>query len=40
MDLPASGSGGKTCAPIAHDIYQAIVGKEKSMAGKTVAAAN
>ena len=28
MDLPASGSGGKTCAPIAHDIYEAILKKQ------------
>ena len=30
-----SGSGGETCAPIAHDIYEAIVKKEN--APKTVA---
>jgi penicillin-binding protein 2 len=27
VDLPASGSGGGVCAPIAHDIYQAILEK-------------
>ncbi len=37
VDLPASGSGGLTCAPIAHDIYETILGKEKSAGGKTLA---
>ena len=38
MELPASGSGGSTCAPIAHDIYAAILEKEKAAAGKILAA--
>ena len=32
--------GGPTCGPIAHDIYAAILEKEKSGAGKTLALAN
>ena len=32
--------GGPTCAPIAHDIYETILEKEKSGAGKVLAAAN
>ena len=32
--------GGPTCAPIAHDIYETILEKEKSGAGKILAAAN
>ena len=32
------GSGGLTCAPIAHDIYQTILEKEKSAGGKILAA--
>jgi penicillin-binding protein 2 len=34
------GSGGIVCAPIAHDIYEAILKKEKSNAARTLAAAN
>jgi penicillin-binding protein 2 len=33
-------SGGESCAPIAHDIYETILEKEKSGAGKILAAAN
>ena len=32
--------GGPTCAPIAHDIYETILEKEKSGAGKVLAVAN
>jgi penicillin-binding protein 2 len=32
------GSGGGTCAPIAHDIYEAILNKEKAAVGKILAA--
>ena len=32
--------GGPTCAPIAHDIYETILEKEKSGGGKILAAAN
>ena len=32
------GSGGTTCAPIAHDIYEAILNKEKAAAGRILAA--
>jgi penicillin-binding protein 2 len=38
--VESGSSGGGTCAPIAHDIYQAIVDKEKSPAGKILAVAN
>jgi cell division protein FtsI/penicillin-binding protein 2 len=34
------GSGGETCAPIAHDIYAAILKKQNSGAAKNLAAAN
>jgi penicillin-binding protein 2 len=33
------GSGGGTCAPIAHDIYEAILNNETTAAGKVLAAA-
>jgi penicillin-binding protein 2 len=33
----AGGSGGIVCAPIAHDIYEAILKKENAVAAKTVA---
>jgi len=33
-------SGGGSCAPIAHDIYQTILDKEKAGGGKILAAAN
>jgi penicillin-binding protein 2 len=33
-------SGGDSCAPVAHDIYEAILEKEKSGAGKILATAN
>jgi len=33
-------SGGDSCAPIAHDIYETILEKEKSGAGKILAAVN
>jgi penicillin-binding protein 2 len=36
----ASGSGGIVCAPIAHDIYEAILKKENSTAPRILAAAN
>jgi cell division protein FtsI/penicillin-binding protein 2 len=39
MDLPASGSGGKTCAPIDHDIYEAIA-KKQTAATRALAALN
>ena len=32
------GSGGGTCAPIAHDIYEAILESEKPAGGKILAA--
>ena len=32
-----AGGGGAMCAPVAHDIYQAILEKEKSAAGKILA---
>ena len=33
-----SGSGGTTCAPIAHDIYEEILNEEKTAGGKILAA--
>ncbi|HEY2330124.1 MAG TPA: penicillin-binding transpeptidase domain-containing protein, partial [Verrucomicrobiae bacterium] len=38
--VESGSSGGGTCAPIAHDIYQAIMDKEKSPSGKFLAAVN
>jgi cell division protein FtsI/penicillin-binding protein 2 len=38
--VESGASGGESCAPIAHDIYQTILDKEKSPAGKILAAAN
>ncbi len=38
VESEARGSGGGTCAPIAHDIYETILNKEKSRAGKILAA--
>ena len=35
-----SGSGGVTCAPIAHDIYETILEKEKTAGGRILAAVN
>jgi penicillin-binding protein 2 len=35
--VESGSSGGGTCAPIAHDIYQAILDKENSRAAKPVA---
>ena len=35
-----AGGGGAMCAPVAHDIYETILEKEKSAAGKILAAAN
>jgi penicillin-binding protein 2 len=37
--VESGSSGGGSCAPIAHDIYQTILDKEKSGGGKTLAAA-
>ena len=38
--VESGASGGESCAPIAHDIYQTILEKEKSPAGKILAAVN
>ena len=38
VQAEGSGSGGATCAPIAHDVYEEIVNQEKSAAGKVLAA--
>jgi len=35
-----NGSGGVTCAPIAHDIYEEILNKEKAAGGRVLAAVN
>jgi penicillin-binding protein 2 len=35
-----AGGGGGTCAPIAHDIYETILEKEKTAGGKILAAVN
>jgi len=37
--VESGASGGETCAPIAHDVYEKIVEKESSAAGKILAAA-
>jgi penicillin-binding protein 2 len=37
--VESGASGGETCAPIAHDVYEKIVEKESSVAGKILAAA-
>ena len=40
VQAEGSGSGGTTCAPIAHDIYEAILENEKTAGGRILAAAN
>lgn len=35
--MPQSGSGGQTCAPIAHDIYAELVKKDPTIVSQTVA---
>jgi cell division protein FtsI/penicillin-binding protein 2 len=37
--VESGSSGGGTCAPIAHDIYEAILAKERTSAGKFLATA-
>ncbi len=37
--VESGSSGGASCAPVAHDIYETILEKEKSGAGKTLASA-
>ncbi len=37
--VESGSSGGGTCAPIAHDVYETILAKEKTSAGKFLAAA-
>ena len=37
--VESGSSGGGTCAPIAHDVYETILEKEKTSAGKILAAA-
>jgi penicillin-binding protein 2 len=39
VQSPGAGSGGSVCAPIAHDIYEEILKKEKSAPGAWLAAA-
>jgi hypothetical protein len=40
VETEAGGSGGLTCAPIAHDIYEEILKRANADAPKTLAQAN